>query len=89
MLAGILGDKGVDVQNGLLLRTDVHRLYGGGLVTVTPDLEFLVSDRVREEWHNGRQYYALRGTRLRPTRNPRHAPSRDALTWHNEVVFQG
>ena len=31
------------VQNGMLLRSDVHRLFDAGYVTVTPDYRFEVS----------------------------------------------
>src|SRR5512143_841073 len=42
-----------DVQNGLLLRTDIHRLFDRGYVTVTPDFRFEVSRRLRGEFENG------------------------------------
>jgi putative restriction endonuclease len=47
------------VDNGLLLRSDLHRLYDRGYVTVTPDYVFRVSDRLRDEFQNGRSYYGL------------------------------
>ena len=40
------------LTNGLLLRSDVHRLFDRGYVTVSPDYEFRVSDRLRAEWDN-------------------------------------
>ncbi|WP_163111010.1 HNH endonuclease, partial [Acinetobacter baumannii] len=45
--------------NGLLLRTDVHRLFDLGYVTVNHDREFEVSPRLREDYENGKDYYAL------------------------------
>ena len=45
------------VDNGLLLRSDLHRLFDRGYVTVTPDYVFRVGERLREEFHNGRSYY--------------------------------
>ena len=45
------------LENGLLLRADVHRLYDRGYVTVTPDYEFRVSPRLREDYDNGKAYY--------------------------------
>jgi hypothetical protein len=47
--------------NGLLLRTDIHRLFDRGYVT--PDFKVEVSGRLREQFENGRTYYALDGTR--------------------------
>ena len=52
------------VPNGLLLRSDLHTLFDRGYVTVTPDLRTEVSKRIREEFENGRDYYAHHGKRL-------------------------
>ena len=83
------GDGGAhEPQNGLLLRRDIHRLFDTGYVTVTPDLAFEVSPRIREEYENGRDYYALHGTRIaRPARLDQY-PDPAALTWHNENCFR-
>jgi len=82
-----LGPASNHVQNGLLLRTDLHRLYDAGLVTVTPDREFRVSERLEDEWHNGKDYYALQGRELRPTTASWQAPSREALDWHMQTKY--
>jgi putative restriction endonuclease len=52
------------VDNGLLLRSDLHRLYDHGYVTVTPDYVLPVSDRLRDEFRNGRSYYGLDGAKI-------------------------
>jgi putative restriction endonuclease len=78
-----------DPRNGLLLRTDLHRLLDSGYATVTPDLTFWVSDRIRQEFENGRDYYALNGRRLRPPTRAELAPSREYLEWHADHVFRG
>jgi putative restriction endonuclease len=41
------------VDNGLLLRSDLHRLYDRGYVTITPDYVFLVGERLRDDFRNG------------------------------------
>lgn len=41
-------------SNGILLRRDIHSLFDAGYVTVSPDLRFEVSSRIREEFENGR-----------------------------------
>lgn len=53
-----------DVTNGLLLRSDIHRRFDSGYVTVSPDYRFQISDALAEDFHNGRTYYAERGRRL-------------------------
>src|SRR5262249_18781460 len=47
-----------EASNGLLLRRDIHSLFDAGYVTVSPDLKFEVSRRIKEEFENGRHYYA-------------------------------
>lgn len=53
-----------EVSNGMLLRSDFHKLFDAGLVTVTPDLRVEVSLRIKEQWFNGKPYYRLHGKTL-------------------------
>jgi putative restriction endonuclease len=77
------------VSNGILLRSDLHKLFDLGYVTVTPDLRLHVSPRLKAEWHNGREYYAHHGEPLRFHPADRASlPSPEFLKWHNEVRFQ-
>ena len=74
--------------NGLLMRRDIHALFDAGYVTVTPERRFEVSRRIRDEFDNGREYYALHGRALaEPTRSA-YVPDRDALVWHNDYRFR-
>jgi putative restriction endonuclease len=78
-----------EARNGLLLRRDIHSLFDAGYVTVTPEYRFEVSRKIREEFENGRDYYAMHGAAIAvPTRTDRR-PDRDVLTWHNESRFLG
>jgi putative restriction endonuclease len=77
-----------DPRNGLLLRRDIHALFDAGYVTVTPEHKFEVSQRIREEFENGREYYALHGRGLEPPTKPIYRPDDQALTWHNENIFK-
>jgi putative restriction endonuclease len=77
------------VDNGLLLRRDLHRLYDLGYVTVTPDYEFRVGERLREEFKNGRSYYGLSGSRIAVPANEGWRPRREFLDWHGQAIFKG
>lgn len=77
------------VSNGLFLRSDVHKLYDKGYVTVTPDLEFKVSQRLRADFDNGKTYYAMEGRRIVVPSHVASQPNRDALAWHSEQLFLG
>jgi putative restriction endonuclease len=76
-------------SNGLLLRTDIHKLFDLGYVTVDGDRRFLVSHRLKADFDNGKHYYDLHGTELRSPVLPSTAPSLDALQWHREQRFLG
>lgn len=76
------------VQNGLVLRADLHRLYDDGYVTVTPDYQFKVSQRLNDEFENGKAYYEMAGRRLLVPERQELRPSRVALEWHAETVFR-
>lgn len=78
-----------EAANGLLLRRDIHSLFDAGYVTVTPDLRFEVSRRIKEEFDNGRHYYALHGQQIHTPRDGAQRPSSAALAWHNEHCFRG
>ncbi len=75
--------------NGILLRSDIHNLFDAGYVTVTPDHRFEVSKRIREEFENGRHYYALHGQTINAPEDVSRRPDPASLTWHNENCFRG
>jgi putative restriction endonuclease len=75
--------------NGLLLRRDIHSLHSlfdAGYVTVTPDLKFEVSQRIRKE--NGRHYYALHGQSINVPVAMRQQPDIGALKWHKNNCYR-
>jgi len=78
------------VDNGLLLRSDLHRLFVRGLVSIEPErLTFQVSERIRDEYSNGRVYYELEGKPLiaLPER-PDERPNRAILEHHRSAIFR-
>lgn len=78
-----------EASNGILLRRDIHSLFDAGYVTISPDLKFEVSRRIREEFENGRHYYELHGQTITVPEDSRRAPDRMALSWHNDNLFRG
>jgi putative restriction endonuclease len=82
-------DHGVhQVSNGLLLRSDFHKLFDAGLVTVDPSLKVHISSRIRDRYFNGKAYYRLDGQQLAslPADSLDH-PNADYLRWHNDNRF--
>jgi putative restriction endonuclease len=74
-------------DNGLLLRSDLHTLFDRGYVTVAPDLRVEISTRIRAEFENGRDYYALQGRTIRAPEREADRPAAEQLRWHNEALF--
>jgi putative restriction endonuclease len=77
------------VNNGILLRSDFHRLFDRGYITVTPEYKIEVSPRLKEEFENGRSYYPFHGKPLHHfPNNPLDCPSKELLVWHNEKRYR-
>lgn len=78
-----------EVSNGLLLRTDVHRLFDLGYVTVSDQGRFEVGRRLREDFENGRDYYSMHGRSIFLPADSRYRPEKEALHWHQNNKFLG
>jgi len=77
-------------ENGLLLRSDLHRLFDAGYVTATPEPRIEVSRRIKEEFENGRDYYRFHGAELTVLPSSRaEQPDAGYLRWHNEHLYRG
>jgi putative restriction endonuclease len=77
-------------SNGLLLRSDLHILFDRGYLTVNPDLQVEVSRSIKEQFSNGREYYALHGKPLSVLpASSADRPSATFLEWHNNQVYKG
>jgi putative restriction endonuclease len=78
------------ISNALLLRSDLHKLFDSGYITVTTDLKVEVSKRIKEEFENGREYYRFHGNNLfnMPSRLT-DQPAGKFIKWHNENIYKG
>jgi putative restriction endonuclease len=52
-------------------------------------MRFEVSGRIKEEFENGRHYYALHGGQVHVPNDLTRRPDPQMLTWHNENRFLG
>ncbi len=77
------------VDNGLLLRSDIHRLLDSGYVTVTPDHRFRVSRKLKDDFKNGEPYFPLDGHSIWLPPESTSRPRREFLEWHADTVFKG
>lgn len=77
------------VDNGLLLRSDIHTLFDAGYVTVTPDYRFRVSDRLKRDFDNGEHYYRMAGSPIWVPKRDEDRPNRDFLRRHADETYLG
>lgn len=78
------------VSNGLLLRSDVHKMFDRGYLGLDPrDQSIHVSPRLRSDFGNGEEFYARRGQPLLVVPRARgDRPDRSVLEWHMDTVFK-
>jgi putative restriction endonuclease len=78
-----------EVSNGLALRTDLHKLFDRGYVTVDGAMRLVVGRRLKADFDNGKSYYHLAGTQLALPSDAAQRPDAEALAWHREHRFLG
>jgi len=76
------------VDNGVLLRSDFHKLFDRGYITITAELNIEISRRIKEEFENGKYYYTFHGREIQTPLRPGDLPSKKFLMWHNENIFK-
>jgi putative restriction endonuclease len=76
------------VDNGLLLRSDVHTLFDEGYLGVDTKNRLQVSPRLRADFGNGEEFYAKAGTQILLPERTADRPGREATEWHMDTVFR-
>jgi len=76
------------VDNGLLLRSDIHTLFDRGYLGVDPQRRLRVSPRLRSDFGNGEEFYSREREPLAvmPARSV-DRPSAEFLEWQMDSVF--
>ncbi len=77
------------LDNGLLLRSDVHTLFDNGYLGVDPKLRLMVSPRLRAEFENGEEFYQRSGSLIGVPDRRQDRPNAEFLEWHADTVFMG
>lgn len=75
------------LDNGLLLRSDVHTLFDAGYLGIDSVYRLRVSPRLRKEFANGDQYYARAGQVIALPAHRRQRPGREFIEWHMDEKF--
>jgi putative restriction endonuclease len=77
------------ISNGLLLRSDVHRLFDSGYITVTPDHRAEVSRMIHTDFDDGESYFAFHGRQIHMPEETSLRPDPVHLEWHNLNRYRG
>lgn len=77
-----------DPSNGILLRSDLHNLFDQGYLTVSLDYRLEVSRRIKEEFDNGKHYYALHGHFITLPAYDGDRPDQGQLEWHRNNLYK-
>ena len=79
-----------DIRNGILLRSDLHTLFDEGYITIDDDYRIDVSDRLHQDYGNGKDYYKYKGKKLLVLPNSRtELPAKEFIDWHNDNIYLG
>ena len=76
------------VDNGLLVRADLKRLFEAGYLTVTPEGRVRVSRRLAADYGETGPYGVLEGREIVQPESPRDRPRREFLAWHGKNIFR-
>jgi putative restriction endonuclease len=57
-------------------------------VTATADYKFKVSGRLREEYHNGKDYYRMEGSPIWMPASEHDRPKQETLEFHASKLFK-
>jgi len=77
-----------ELSNGIALRSDIHRLFDKGYVSIRPDRRFVVSPRLREDFSNGKIYYEMNEREVRAPSAANALPDVQNLERHYEEIFK-
>lgn len=78
-----INDCSNHIQNGIVLRVDLHRLFDAGLITIDSDYRVLVSPLLKSDY-----YLSYHEKEIRLPNNKILYPSQKALEYHRTFVFR-
>ncbi|TWP38524.1 HNH endonuclease [Leekyejoonella antrihumi] len=76
------------VDNGMLLRSDVHILFDAGYLGIDDHHRLQVSPRLRSDFGNGDEFYSKSGEVIDLPDRKVDRPDKDATMWHMDTIFR-
>ena len=82
-IQGYVNEESNNVQNGICLRVDIHKLFDNGLISINNDYRVVVSSMLKST-----EYERIDGKKIKLPNDKMHYPSANALENHNKLVFR-
>ena len=82
-IQGYVNEESNNVQNGICLRVDIHKLFDNGLISINSDYRVVVSSKLKST-----EYEKINGKKIKLPKNKIYYPSASALENHNKLVFR-
>lgn len=76
------------IDNGLLLRSDVRRLFQRGYLAINHQFRVVISPTLTRDYEHAEPYAELDGREIFLPAQPVHRPRREFLQWHMTKVFR-
>ncbi len=76
------------LDNGLLLRSDVHTLFDRGYLAIDPEHRLVVSRQLREDFDNGEEFYSRASQPIVVPDRRVDRPAKEYVEWHLDEVFR-
>ena len=82
-IQGYVNEESNNVQNGLCLRVDIHKLFDNGLISIDKEYKILISPMLKTT-----EYIKFNGKKLKLPKNNSYYPSSNALEHHYNYIFR-
>jgi putative restriction endonuclease len=76
------------VDNGILLRSDLRRLFDLGYLSIDSDNKVLVSKALDRDYGGANAYSGLADTEIHLPERPEQRPRRESIDWHRSQLFR-
>ena len=82
-IQGYVNEESNNVQNGICLRVDIHKLFDNGLISINSEYKVVVSSMLKST-----EYQRIDGKKIKLPTDKIHYPSSKALENHINLVFR-
>ena len=78
-----INEESNHVQNGICFRSDIHKLFDNGLLSIDSNYNVIISSLLQSS-----EYKKIQGKKIKLPKNKLHYPSVEALSYHNKYKLR-